>query len=133
MFEIDKDHGIPNTNTKVRDNYNSSIGKLRMETFPMANLDFGSFSGISGFNNFCGSAITAPVYNEDAIEFLKFFNQEITLENYFNLHVPRQVIEFNNVWNRKQAVFHASFSNCKRNYICSRKDLWGVPNKLTIF
>ena len=77
----------------------------------MANFDFGSFTCFIGFHNFCGFSITSPVYNEDAIEFLKFFNQEITLENYFSLHVPRQVYEFNNVWNRKQAVFHASFSN----------------------
>ena len=131
MFGIDINQGIPNTYTKVRYNYYLSIGKLRMETFPMANSDFGSFSGISGFNNFCGSAITSPVYNEDAIEFLKFLNQEITLENYFNLHVPRQVIEFTNVWNRKQAVFHASFSDCKRNYIGLRKDFWGVLIQLS--
>ena len=130
MFDVDINQGLPILYPKVRYKHNSSIGKIRIETFPMGNFDFGSMSGLSGFNAFCGFQITSPLFNEDAIEFLKFFNQEITFDNDFKLHIPRQVFEYNNVWNIKQAVFHASFSNCQRNYIDLRKDFWSVLNKL---
>ena len=52
------------------------------------------------------------------------------MENYFKIQVPTRVIEFkNNVWNRKQAMFHASFSNCSRNYLGLRNDFYNPPSK----
>ena len=73
--------------------------------------------------DFVGINITEshPFHNVAALKLLKFWNQELTLENYFKLQVPTRAMEFkNNVWNRKQAMFHASFSNCSRNYFGSR-------------
>ena len=94
MFDVDINQALPILYTKVRYKYNSSIGKIRIETFPMGNFDFGSLSGLGGFNTFCGFQMTPPLFNKDAIEFLKFFNQEITLSNYLKLHKTLTNIRF---------------------------------------
>ena len=36
---------------------------------------------------------------------------------------------FENVWNRRKAVFHSTFSDSKRNYLGLRKDFWQSISK----
>ena len=53
---------------------------------PVFQFDFGGIK-VSDSN---------PFNNVGAIEFLKFINQERTLENYFTIQVPSRAIEFKN-------------------------------------
>ena len=60
-----------------------------------------------------------------------FLNQTLTVKNYFSLlESSYNKIFDSNVWNRKRAMFHASFSDCTRNYIGMNKDHWLTPSKV---
>jgi hypothetical protein len=67
-------------------------------------------------------------------ELLRFLNQELTMNNVMHLINPTQSKVFeDNVWNRKRAYFHTTFSTSPRNYIGMRSDFWSSPNKLFDF
>ena len=122
IFEIEMNSKIPST-TRIQFQYNAAIGNLKIRTW--YDITAQTYEGPNVENplfhfDFGGINITEshPFHNVAAIEFLKFLNQELTLENYFKLQVLIRAMEFkNNVWNRKQAMFHASFSNCSLNEI----------------
>ena len=118
LFDVHVNEKVGGGYRKVEYDYNSATAKLRIQTFQMGCFEKGTFQ------------VSTPLSNRNIIEFLRLLNQEITLDNYFKMLIPRYVYTFSNVWNRKCAVFHASFSNCKRNYIGMQKDFWPVPNKL---
>ena len=60
--------------------------------------------------------------------FLKFLNQERTDENRGKLTNMSKTKTFNNVWNRSDLHFHASFSNNKRNFIGLNNDFYDAPS-----
>ena len=96
--------------------YDSKIGSFEM----LCNRQF-QFK--DGYHNL--------ILKDECVEFLKFLNQSITYENVNYLQTRSVRKEFkNNVWNRKQLFFHASFSNCNRKYIGCNKDFWTTPTKL---
>ena len=130
MFDVDINPDAPEQgrNYHVRCDYNSSVGRLQIQAHNALTEEL----KVSGFD-FGGIKIKErrPFNNRGAIELLKFLNQEVNLQNYFYLQVPRFDIIFeDNVWNRKQAMFHASFRNCNRNYIGLRKDFMNPPTKV---
>jgi len=61
--------------------------------------------------------------------FLKFLNQERTNENIVKLTTAAEKITFENVWDRKSLVFHASFSDARRGYIGLNGDAFDRPSK----
>lgn len=61
--------------------------------------------------------------------FLKFLNQERSEENKTKLSTPTNIMTFNNVWDRKSLVFHASFSDAKKGYIGLNGDNFDRPSK----
>ena len=64
------------------------------------------------------------------IELIKCLNQPITYKNFSMLQTRSPNKAFSdNVWNRKQAFFHTSFSNCNRRYIGCNNDFWSSPTK----
>ena len=66
--------------------------------------------------------------HENVIELVKSLNQPITYKIYNDLQTRSLIKLFNdNVWNRKQAFFHTSFSNCNRRYIGCNNDFWSSP------
>ena len=69
-------------------------------------------------------------FDPGLIEFLKFLNQPITLKNYYDLLIFRRELNYTNVWNRKQAYIHSTFSDSRRGYIGLRNDFWTKPSKL---
>ena len=64
------------------------------------------------------------ILDNSILEFLKFLNQEITMKNYFDMLIMNREFNFENVWNRRKAVFHSTFSDSKRNCLGLRKDFW---------
>ena len=60
--------------------------------------------------------------------FLKFLNQERTAENRKILTDMSETKTFNDVWNRSDLHFHASFSNNKRNFIGLNNDFYDSPS-----
>jgi len=72
-------------------------------------------------------------FDPHLIEFLKFLNQPITMKNYFDLIVPRKELNYNNVWSRRQAYIHSTFSDTKRGYIGLRNDFWSSPTKSYVY
>jgi hypothetical protein len=75
------------------------------------------------------------IFNQKSIvELLRFLNQEVTLENYFKLIQSSYSKSFqDNVWNRKRAMVHTSFSNAMRNYVGLRGDFWINPTNFYPF
>ena len=61
--------------------------------------------------------------------FLKFLNQERTDENIAILTTATERMTFENVWDRKSIVFHASFSDARRGYIGLNGDSFDRPSK----
>ena len=69
--------------------------------------------------------------DQDAVQFLYFLNQEATQMNkyelahyYYEHHFPQDV------WDRKHAHFHSTFSDTKRGYLGKNKDDLSHVNKL---
>ena len=60
--------------------------------------------------------------------FLKFLNQERTVENRNKLTGMSEEKTFNDVWDRVSLQFHASFSNNKRNFIGLNNDFYDSPS-----
>jgi len=94
---------------RVRFNYDSARGHLTIAAFDeVTSVSMEPEPLVSGFD-FGGIQIKYyhPFNNRGAIELLKFLNQEVNLKNYFHIQVPRFEMVFeDNVWNRKQAMFH---------------------------
>jgi hypothetical protein len=67
------------------------------------------------------------------IEWLRFFNQELTVANYLKMINPHTSITFNEVWDRRSAFIHTTFSTSKRGYCGMHKDKWEVPTKRFTF
>ena len=63
-------------------------------------------------------------------EFLKFLNQDISVENINYLGTLTDVMTFHNVWNREYLEFHASFSDSKRRFIGIKGDFYEKPTVL---
>ena len=61
--------------------------------------------------------------------FLKFLNQGRSTENKLILSTPTDSMKFFDVWDRKSLMFHASFSDAKRNYIGLNGDNFDRPTK----
>ena len=53
----------------------------------------------------------------------------IQITEYDGLELDRCYYDFENVWNRRKAVFHSTFSDSKRNYLGLRKDFWQSISK----
>jgi hypothetical protein len=70
------------------------------------------------------------LFDHNIIEFLKFLNQEVTFNNYSNLLVIKDKFTFDNVWSRRKAYIHSSFSDSNRGYIGLRNDFWQQPSKI---
>ena len=69
--------------------------------------------------------------DEDAAEFLRLFNQDLSFFNWQTIADHRVDKHFTaDVWDRKHAQFHSTFSDAKRNYIGSNKDDLSHVNKL---
>jgi hypothetical protein len=102
-------------------NYNSSVGNLDIQ----CNRHF----------QITHSSLDLNIFNQKSIvELLRFLNQEVTIYNYLKLITPSPDKTFHdNVWNRKRAMFHATFSNALRRYIGIRNDFWGHPTKFYSF
>jgi len=71
------------------------------------------------------------ITDEDAAEFLRFLNQDLTFENWRKItdHNIEPLFEYD-VWDRRYAQFHSAFSDAKRNYIGSNRDDLSHVNKL---
>jgi hypothetical protein len=64
-------------------------------------------------------------------ELLKFLNQELSPRNYMELLTPTETKVFSNdVWDRKRAHFHASFSDANYGFIGLHGDFYQTPTKL---
>jgi hypothetical protein len=60
---------------------------------------------------------------------LNFLSQETTVQNYVELANISPIKMFEGVWDRKTAMFHASFADSTRQYIGCNKDFWMIPTK----
>lgn len=63
-------------------------------------------------------------------ELLKFLNQDLTDENRDILTNPSVTKEFDEVWNRDEIFFHASFSSSNRKFIGISGDFFMTPTVL---
>ena len=73
------------------------------------------------------------LFDPNIIEFLKFLNQDLTFDNYFNLNVMKNKFSFENVWNRRKAYIHSTFSDSNRGYIGLRNDFYVQPTKAYVY
>ena len=85
--------------------------------------------------HFNSNSVTDDVsyFDPSLIEFLKFLNQPITMKNYFDLLTFKKEFNYTNIWDRKQAYIHSTFSDSRRGYIGLRNDFWTSPTKLYVY
>lgn len=130
MYSITELLSLSNKRTLYDFEYNPNKGNLKLSIHDAKEDDE---SGTHFAFNVASYLDHKKLFNKNIIEFLKFLNQKLTIENYLKLLSPVMEWNFENVWNRKKAVFHSTFSNCKRNYIGLRNDFWPSPTKTFIY
>lgn len=62
--------------------------------------------------------------DDSLVSFMKFLNQEETIDGKNYLETLNTDKVFNNVWNRDRLHFHATFSNSRRQFIGKRGDFY---------
>ena len=121
---VDEANVIPDID--IRFQYNSKKCNLKIESDVLFNL-------FPVYHNDKPIGTDVSYFDTGLIEFLKFLNQPITLKNYFDMLIFKKEFNYNNVWSRRQAYIHSTFSDSRRGYIGLRNDFWTKPSKLYVY